>query len=431
MFDLIFLLFTYFTEALIVFTYVKRIYEPKKSNVKSFLLILAIYFILFIIYRFIINNEIINILLVVLANIISIYFLYKSSFKSSIFHSIILCILQLVAEFLTAYFTSIVFSSSFQNSINNHFESGVILSRILYFLFCSFLSKLSLKETDAKSWGKWCALSLLPISSIIVITVLKVITDAIPLTLTQNIATIVSISFLLLTNIIIYIIYEYAEKSNQKLIELELVNQKNDIDMQYLNLIEKKNETMNIMAHDYKNHVMTISNMSNLSEIKEYINNMLGEITKYNQIGKTKNKLLDVILGKYLDICKEKEIKFETDIMSDNLKFINNYDISALFNNLLDNAVEAAAESHKKFVHLEITNSLNSYHKITVTNSSDNEPKSKNGKLITTKNNKETHGFGTKSIRKIVKKYNGELQWEYDKKEKQFKLIILFPENKI
>lgn len=46
MFDLLFLLFTYFTEALIVFTYAKRIYEPKKSNIKSFLQIIALYFIL-------------------------------------------------------------------------------------------------------------------------------------------------------------------------------------------------------------------------------------------------------------------------------------------------------------------------------------------------------------------------------------------------
>ena len=155
MFDLLFLLFTYFTEALIVFTYVKRIYEPKKSSIKSFSLITVLYFILFIIYRYIINNEIVNILLIVLINIIAIYFLFKSSFKSSVFHSIILCILQLAAEFSTAYFTSIVFNTSVQSSVNNHFQSGVILSRILYFLFCTFLSKLSSKETDSKSWGKW------------------------------------------------------------------------------------------------------------------------------------------------------------------------------------------------------------------------------------------------------------------------------------
>mgnify|MGYP002513846019 FL=1 len=114
--------------------------------------------------------------------------------------------------------------------------------------------------------------------------------------------------------------------------------------------------------------------------------------------------------------------------MSDNLKFINGYDISALFNNLLDNAVEAAAESSEKFIHIEITNSLSSYHKIIVINSCDIEPKSKKGNLITTKRNKDIHGFGTKSIRKTVKKYNGELHWEYDNANKQFKLVILFPD---
>ena len=197
--------------------------------------------------------------------------------------------------------------------------------------------------------------------------------------------------------------------------------------MQYLSLIEKKNETMNIMAHDYKNHMIAISNMSDQVEIKNYIDSMMGEIAKYNQICKTKNRLLDVILNKYIDICREKSIEFETNILTDNLNFISNYDISALFNNLLDNAVEASSKSAVKFINLEITNSLNSYHKITIINSSDNQPNGKKGNLITTKNNKATHGFGTKSIRKIVKKYHGEMNWEYDNSNKQFRLIILFP----
>lgn len=140
-----------------------------------------------------------------------------------------------------------------------------------------------------------------------------------------------------------------SRKSNQKLIELELVNQKNDIDMQYLELLEKKNETMNIMAHDYKNNLLTIAGMTDSSEVKDYIDNMMGEITKYNQIAKTKNRLLDVILSKYTDICNNKGITFETDIMTDNLGFINSYDISTLFNNILDNAVEAASISSKKY----------------------------------------------------------------------------------
>lgn len=198
--------------------------------------------------------------------------------------------------------------------------------------------------------------------------------------------------------------------------------------MQYLDLLEKKNETMNIMAHDYKNNLLTIASMTDSTEVKDYINNMMGEITKYNQIAKSKNRLLDVILSKYTDLCNSKGVRFETNIMTENLCFVNNYDISSLFNNILDNALEAALMSTDKYINLEITNSLNSYHKIVATNSCDIEPKTENGKLITSKKNKETHGFGTKSINRIVKKYDGEMQWEYDNELKQFKLIILFPE---
>lgn len=428
MINFLFLVFAYFTEALIVSLYAKNIYKPKKSYLSALSFTCALYFLLFIIYRFVFNNEILNLVLIALVNIIILYSLFKSSLKSALFHGIALTILQLVAEFLTAYFTSLALRISFNSSIDNHFESGVILSRILYFLLSSLLSKISAKETNAKSWGKWCALSLLPISSMIVIIVLKLFTDNMKLTTYQNVAIILSISFLLLINIIIYIIYEQAEENNQKLIELELTNQKNEINLQYLDILEKKNDTMNIMAHDYKNHILTISNMSDSPEIKEYINEMIGEISKYNQVAKTKNKLLDVILNKYTDICQSKNILFETSILSENLSFINNHDLSALFNNVLDNAVEAAIKSKNKFINVEIANSLNSYHKVTVINSSDAEPKIRNGNIVTTKENKEAHGFGTKSIKKVVKKYNGEMQWDYDNATRQFKLVILFPD---
>lgn len=426
-----FQIFAYLTEAVIVYMYIQNIYEPKRNKSKSFITILCSYLVLFFIYKYLINIEFVNTILITIINILIIYMCFKSSLKSSVFHGIILCVLQIISEFLTAYITSFIYNISIQNSIDNHFEIGVVLSRILYFLFSNFLSRISVRETDVKTWGKWFILSLLPLSSILIIIVLKIITGNIVITSSQNILIIISISFLLAINIIIYFVYEQAEKNNQKLLELELTNQKNDIDMKYLSLIEKKNETMNVMAHDYKNHMIAISNMSNQVEIKNYIDNMLGEITKYNQIGKTKNKILDVILSKYIDICKNKEIKFETHIMTDNLNFINDFDLSTLFNNILDNAVEAASKSTVKFINLEIVNSLTSYHKITVINSSDIEPTNKNKKLITTKKNKMSHGFGTKSIQKTIKKYHGEMEWEYDKGLKQFKLVILFPENKI
>ena len=169
--------------------------------------------------------------------------------------------------------------------------------------------------------------------------------------------------------------------------------------------------------------------MTDSDEIKEYINGLLGEISKLNNMGKTQNRLLDVILSKYTSICEEKNIELEIDIVTDNLSIMNNNDISSLFNNLLDNATESAEKSENKKMLIQITNVMNSYRKISVINSCDTAPDTKNGELVTTKKNKETHGLGTKSIKKIVDKYDGELDWEYDENAKQFKFTILIPIN--
>lgn len=380
-------------------------------------------------YSFFKNEEIINATLTLLCNIFCLYIGFKSTFKSAFFQGLILTITQSVSEAVAVYIIS--WSSGTNNTSYKEniviYVIDVIVSKILYYLISKFLLQFANKELHAKSWGRWFLLSVLPLSSLFIIFVVRLLTNGQTFSFTESLLCISSISVLFISNIVVYYIYEKAEISNQKLIELELSNQKDNINMQYLNLLEKKNEQMQIMAHDYKNNVLTIADMTDSIEIKEYINSMVGEIKKYNQIAGTKNRLLDVILNKYTDICDNKNLTFETDIMTDNLSFIDGYDISSLFNNILDNAVDAAEKSKDRFISLSISTSLNSYHKITVINSCDTKPKTKNGKLLTDKTDKSAHGLGTKSINKIVSKYDGELQWDYNVKEKTFKLTIIMP----
>ena len=424
---IVFLFFTFILEALIVYSYAKSIYSVKKNATISFSVAILLYILLCVIYSYVYNNEIFNIFIIIIVNILIVFLLFNSSLKSAIFHGFALGISQLLAEFITLHLLAGILQTQSQTIVSEHFEVGTILSRSIYFLLTRLLILLSCKENKSRSWGKWFALSLLPLSSILIIISFRLITNDLLLNQRNNVLLIISISFLLFVNIVVYMIYEQAEKSNQKLLELEMVTQKNDIDLQYLSLLEKKNETMQIMSHDYKRHIMTIDAMTDSPEIKAYIQDMLGDIGQYNQIGKTKNKLLDVIFSKYTDICREKGIHLKMDVVSDNLCFLNNADLSALFNNLLDNAVEAAEQSTEKCIEIQIAGSMNAYHKVKITNSCDSPPTVKSGNLITTKHNQDIHGFGIKSIRKIVKKYHGEMQWEYIEPAKQFQSILVFP----
>lgn len=420
------LVFTYFSEALIVYTYFRSIYETKLKK-GSLIITISCYIALMLIYKFIVNQESINLILILICNICICKFLFISSSKSSLYHGIVLTILQYISEFLTAYLTAFFLNISTEKSVIQHFEIGVIISRIIYLLLSQLLAKLSVKENRSKSWGQWALLSLLPISSIFMILSIRLLTANVILSPVQNGICMFSISFCLIVNIIVYAIYEKAEKSSQKLIELELVNQRNNIDLQYLNLLEKKNEKMQIMAHDYKNHITAIEAMTDSDEKKQYLQDILEEITNNSQIAKTKNRILDVIISKYFDICEGKGITFKTDIMSDNLKFMSSKDLSTIFNNALDNAVEAAEQSAEKIIALNISQSINQYHKIIIENSSDREPLANDKTLLTTKKQKTGHGYGTKSIEKAVQKYGGEIDWDYDKTQKLFCLTILIP----
>lgn len=380
-------------------------------------------------YKYITNFETFNVIFTLICNILCVFLCFKSTFRSAFFHGMCLGIIQFISEVVSVYLTSEILSvpSNSYTSDMTFYSINVILSKLFYFSICRLLLRFSIKENSKNSWGRWFALSVLPISSIFIILVVRTITAEMAFSTNESILCITSISVLLIANIVIYIIYEKAEKSSQKLIELELANQKNEINMQHLELLEMKNEKMNIMAHDYKNHLLTIDNICGSEEVHKYIDKMLGDISRHTAIAKTQNKWLDIILNKYVDMCNDKNIDFEINVSTDNLSFINSYDMSSLFNNILDNAYEAALSSSQKYIHLDISKALYSYHRIIVKNSSDNPPQIQNGKLISTKSNKELHGYGTKSIEKVVTKYHGELQWNYDEQFKEFKLIILFP----
>lgn len=420
---MVFLATVYFIEVLIVFFFAKSIYEPKFNYVISFLGTLGAYSLLCVI-NIVFKLELLNILFMFLINVIVLKLLYNSSLKSSLFHGLTLMISVFISEFIVVYFSSLIIKDA-----NNSLHLQSLISMLLFFFISRVLARLSIKESNTKSWGKWAGLAILPFSSALVLFAFRFATKNITLKSPESIWILMASIILFLANLIVYVLYERAEMNTQKLMELELAHQKNEIDMQYLNLIEKKNQSMQVMAHDYKNHFATIASMTDSAEIKEYVNSLLGEMSRLDNMGKTQNRLLDVILSKYASVCEEKDIDLKIDIVTDNLTVMNNNDISSLFNNLLDNAVESAEKSEKKKVLIQIANVMNSYRKIAVINSCDIPPNTKNGELITNKENKEMHGFGTKSIKKIVDKYDGELDWEYDNNLKEFKFIILIPIN--
>ena len=105
--------------------------------------------------------------------------------------------------------------------------------------------------------------------------------------------------------------------------------------------------------------------------------------------------------------------------------------ITALYGNLLSNAVEGAEGSRGRTVELRVTNHDQGI-VISLVNDCDTAPRTDGfGRLVTKKTDTQAHGVGLKSIERVVRRYGGVQTVYYDQKNHQFHHVIHFPQYRI
>lgn len=96
-----------------------------------------------------------------------------------------------------------------------------------------------------------------------------------------------------------------------------------------------------------------------------------------------------------------------------------------MLNNLLDNAVEASKKASIRHVSIA-TSYRNNFSIIVITNSCAAPPEfSSSGELKTTKENSKLHGFGLKSVKNALKKYDGDISLEYSQEKGEFIATVM------
>lgn len=114
------------------------------------------------------------------------------------------------------------------------------------------------------------------------------------------------------------------------------------------------------------------------------------------------HKILNNILCRYKKVCNDLHIAFHADIRSNTTTFLSNSDVTSLFCNLLDNAVEASQRIKDPYIEISATQREHTpFIIITIINSCACNPFSPNGELVSSKPDPQAHGFGIKSIEKL------------------------------
>lgn len=192
----------------------------------------------------------------------------------------------------------------------------------------------------------------------------------------------------------------------------------------YYHILEQQNQQLMIYAHDTKKHLAAIHSLNSDPQIDNYVTKLSNQLTEYTRNCHSGNKLLDVMIHKFCIECEMRNIHFEYDVKLCNLNNVEDIDLVAILGNLIDNAITAADQSSKKTVSFA-TAKRNSYSILVITNSCDEAPQTQGRHLITSKVDSHRHGFGLKSVKKTLKKYQGDFEWGYDESSCIFTITVM------
>lgn len=186
-------------------------------------------------------------------------------------------------------------------------------------------------------------------------------------------------------------------------------------------------ELINYKYHDLKHQIAFLRSESDPAKREEFLNRMEEEIRQYEAQNKTGNKVLDTVLTTKSLYCAKHGITFTCVADGTLLDFMDVMDICSIFGNALDNAIECElkiADKEKRLIHVTVSKQKN-FLILRFENYYEEALQYQEGKLVTTKKDKEYHGYGLKSIRYTVNKYEGAVS--IDTNGNWFELKILIP----
>lgn len=186
-------------------------------------------------------------------------------------------------------------------------------------------------------------------------------------------------------------------------------------------------DIINRKCHDIKHQLRALMEMEDGVERRKYLEEIRGAMSIYDAVYQTGNAALDTVLREKALLCQEYEIKFSCMADGKALEFMDTLDVYALFGNALDNAVESVMreeDKEKRLINMRITKQMQILY-IHLDNYCREPVRFEDGLPVTSKKDRENHGFGLRSIRHIAKKYDGEVVLK--NQEERFILDLLLP----
>ena len=227
----------------------------------------------------------------------------------------------------------------------------------------------------------------------------------------------------------IAILYAHLIQCCELRVRKELEAVQNVLQNQYVQYKQSREsiELINYKYHDLKHQIAVLRSEEDPKKREEFLNRMEEEIRQYEAQNKTGNKVLDTVLTTKSLYCTKHGITFTCVADGTLLDFMDVMDICSIFGNALDNAIECELkipDKEKRLIHVTVSKQK-MFLILRFENYCEETLQYQEGALVTTKKEKEFHGYGLKSIQYTANKYEGAVSMNVE--DNWFELKVLIP----
>ena len=349
-------------------------------------------------------------IVILLCNVIGYYLLtynYQCDQKHRVFLPLIyICITtlaELIIFFLSTY-TPIQISEI--NSYN--FAFGPVFSAILSYAIVKILIALKSSSAQIKlPLTHWLLLLVIPLVSFYLILLIMSFEDADPKTVA------LCCILALIINFVAFYFYEVVTAYAISKMEKQREEEKNRYYLRQLETMEAFSESMRSFRHDLKNHTIAMQaylKNKQYDALETYLSDTFIEKALSEESIHCGNTVIDSILNFKIHEAGNKGITLEAKVSIPPQLHISDSDLTVILGNLLDNAIEAVEPlTEERVIQLTI-----SYQKgnliLSVKNPYKGELLKKGDRWITSKKDKDLHGYGLGNVKHIVDKNGGTMR---------------------
>jgi hypothetical protein len=193
-------------------------------------------------------------------------------------------------------------------------------------------------------------------------------------------------------------------------------------------------EGFRAFRHDYTSMMLSLKSLIQAHEDEmalQLIDSMCDTMETHVKVHKkySNNVVLDAMMQDLVEQCEENEIRLSFTVFVPQNTSLSLIDGIRIFYNVTHNAVEACCKVPVQDRFIEITSgNEDGWVSLQIVNAYDGNVLMKNGTFLTTKAEKDGHGFGLSIVKEIVGNLNGVALFTPDPQAKTFLTRVLIPQ---